>query len=239
MVFSLLLGTIVGFVLAVPPGPVGVTTLKAGLRGDERTGVLIGFGAGVMDFFYCLFAMLATSAISSSLQSFFSEYPLAIIIFQVLCVLILVGYGILELRNARTSHCQSTQMQPSRLRKAAERLKKNGPFFIGVAIALMNIANPTFLPSLAYTSMLIQHSSFFDNTILNCLMFSVGFGFGNFGWLYALLRVVLYYKERFSPEFTLRIHRFAGFTMIGAGTLLGYRVIFTKWPEIARLLFAV
>lgn len=239
MIFSLLLGTIVGFVLAVPPGPVGVTTLKAGLRGDERTGILIGLGAGVMDLFYCLFAMLATSAISSSLQNFFSEYPLAITIFQILCVLLLVGYGILELRNARTGHCENGQHQPSGLRKAADRLKKNGPFFIGVAIALMNIANPTFLPSLAYTSMIIQHSAFFDNTILNCMMFSVGFGLGNFGWLYAVLRVVLYYKERFSPEFTLRIHRFAGFTMIGAGTLLGYRVLFTKGPEIARLLFAV
>lgn len=238
MVFSLLLGTIVGFVLAVPPGPVGVTTLKAGLRGDERGGVLIGLGAGVMDLFYCLFAMLATSALSSSLEAFFGDYPLAMIIFQVLCVLMLVGYGIMELRSSRVQQCLQQDSHPGRLRVLAERLKKNGPFFIGIAIALMNIANPTFLPSLAYTSMVIQHSSFFENTALNCLLFSVGFGLGNFGWLYSILKIVLFYKDRFSPEFTLRLHRFAGFTMIGAGTLLGYRVLFSKGSEIARLLFA-
>ena len=238
MVFSLLLGTIVGFVLAVPPGPVGVTTLKAGLRGDERGGVLIGLGAGVMDLFYCLFAMLATSALSSSLEAFFGDYPLAMTMFQVICVLMLVGYGIMELRSSRIQQCAQAIAQPSRLRRIAEKLKKNGPFFIGVAIALMNIANPTFLPSLAYTSMIIQHSSFFENTAANCLLFSIGFGLGNFGWLYSILKIVLFYKERFSPEFTLRLHRFAGFTMIGAGTLLGYRVFFTKGSEIARLLFA-
>lgn len=238
MIFSLLLGTIVGFVLAVPPGPVGVTTLKAGLRGDERGGTLIGFGAGVMDFFYCIFAMLATSALSASLDNFFSSYPLAFVLFQILCVLLLVGYGVFELRNSRSGNCVTVNAKPSRLRSAAERLKKNGPFFIGVGIALMNIANPTFLPSIAYTSMIIQHSTFYENSVLNNLMFSLGFGLGNFGWLYALLRVVLYYKERFSPEFTLRLHRFAGFTMIGAGTLLGYRVLFSKGPEVLRLLFA-
>jgi hypothetical protein len=119
-----------------------------------------------------------------------------------------------------------------------ERLKHGGPFFLGIAIALANIANPTFLPSLAYTCMFVQHSNMIAVSSLDSVLYSIGFGIGNFAWMYILLRVLLHFKAKFSVEFTMRIQRFAGLTMIGVGTYLGYRVIlFTKWPEIIRFIF--
>jgi hypothetical protein len=36
-----------------------------------------------------------------------------------------------------------------------------------------------------------------------------------------------------------RLYRFAGFTLIGFGTLMGYRILtITKWSEIIRLALA-
>ncbi len=239
MILSLLIGVLVGFVLAVAPGPVGVTILKAGLRGDRRGGTLISFGASLLDCFYSLVAMLTASVFFNSLQSLFVTHPVVIFTFQVACGAAMIMYGIHQFR--ATSSPKSIQVpHSSSLRTIISNLQKNGPFLFGVGIALANIANPTFLPSLTSTAMLVQHYSLVETTLTDSIMYSLGFGIGNFGWLYGLLRVVVHFKERFSPSLTITIHRLAGATMIGAGALLGYRVLlFTKWADLVRLVFAV
>lgn len=239
MNLSLLIGALVGFVLAVAPGPVGVTVLKAGLRGDRRGGTLISLGASVLDCFYSLIAMLTASVFFSSLQTLFVKHPVVIFIFQVACGAAMIMYGVYQFRSGSKPSNVSVPNSSS-LRTIISNLQKNGPFLFGVGIALANIANPTFLPSLTSTAMLVQHSSLVDSTLTDSILYSIGFGIGNFGWLYALLRVVSHFKERFSPSMTVTIHRLAGATMIGAGALLGYRVLlFTKWTELLRFVFAV
>ncbi len=236
MMLSLLSGVIVGYVLAIPPGPVGVTVLKSGMRGDEKCGVSIAAGAGVMDILFCMIAILATSAIFQTLEQFFSHYPLAQLSFQAVVVAIIVAYGILQFRSSDSS-TKNKAPKKSLLYEYSRRLQSNGPFFLGVGIALANIANPTFLPSLGYTTMGVQHFGLVGASFVDSVLFSLGFGIGNFCWLYSLLRFVSHYRSRFSPALTLRIHQFAGLTMIGVGTYLGYRVLLvTKWAELLRTL---
>lgn len=225
--------------LAVAPGPVGVTILKAGLRGDRRGGTLISLGASVLDCFYSLLAILTASMFYSSLQTLFVNHPIVIFIFQVLCGVAMIVYGVFQFRITTAPRSLKTPSSSS-LRTIIANLQKNGPFFFGVGIALANIANPTFLPSLTSTAMLVQHYSLVETTLLGGIAYSIGFGIGNFGWLYGLLRLVVHFKDKFSPSFTIVIHRFAGATMIGAGALLGYRVLlFTKWTELLRFVFAL
>ncbi len=238
MIVTLLVGVAVGFVLAIAPGPVGVTILKSGLRGDQRSGALISLGASFLDCVYSLLAMLTATMFFGTLQSLFTNHPIIMFFFQLVCIAAMIIYGFLQFRTPSANQ-ETSARNPTSLIALTTRLKKNGPFFLGVGIALANIANPTFLPSLTYTSMLVQHSSLIETTVLGSVVYSIGFGLGNFGWLYGLLRVVLHYRERFSPSLTIRIHRFAGATMIGAGAILGYRVLlFTKWTEILRLVIA-
>ncbi|MFN5176305.1 MAG: LysE family translocator [Ignavibacteria bacterium] len=241
MLFSLLIGIAVGFVLAIPPGPIGVSVIKIALNNDKKGGILIGIGASLMDVFYCLIAMLFTTAVFGSLQYFFDTYPFAMLLFQGFCVAAMFIFGLLQFKTPKYSSESSDMANNaaiSPLKRIMDRLKQGGPFFLGIAIALANIANPTFLPSLAYTCMFVQHSNMIAISSLDSILFSLGFGIGNFAWMYLLLRLLLHFKARFSAEFTLRIQRFAGLTMIGVGTYLGYRVIlFTKWPEILRFIF--
>lgn len=238
MIVTLLVGVAVGFVLAIAPGPVGVTILKSGLRGDERGGALISLGASFLDCVYSLLAMLTATMFFGALQSLFTNHPIIMFFFQLACITAMIVYGLLQFRTPTVKQ-EAAARNPGSLIALTTRLKKNGPFFLGVGIALANIANPTFLPSLTYTSMLVQHSSLIETTVLGSVVYSIGFGLGNFGWLYGLLRVVLHYRERFSPSLTIRIHRFAGATLIGAGALLGYRVLlFTKWTELLRFVIA-
>jgi len=239
MIISVLIGFLVGFVLAIAPGPVGVSVIRLALRDDKRSGIMMGIGASLMDFIYCIIAMGFTTAIFSSVDSFFSSYPFAMLSFQGICVLGMIIYGLIQFKSPKpivNSNSIST-VKLSYYQRLSEKLQHGGPFLLGIAIALTNIANPTFLPSLTYTCLYVQHSRLIEISSLGTIGFSLGFGLGNFAWMYLLLRVLMHFKARFSAEFTYRIQKFAGLTMVGVGTYLGYRVILlTKWPEILRLI---
>ena len=194
MLVTLLIGIAVGFVLAIPPGPIGVSVIKIALNNDKRGGILIGIGASLMDMIYCLIAMLFTTAVFGSLQYFFDTYPFAMLLFQGFCIAAMLIFGLLQFKTPKfssTSPDLEKNIGNSPLKRIMERLKQGGPFFLGIAIALANIANPTFLPSLAYTCMFVQHSNMIAVSSLDSVLFSLGFGIGNFAWMYLLLRVLL------------------------------------------------
>ncbi|MFM7158502.1 MAG: LysE family transporter, partial [Bacteroidota bacterium] len=189
MLVTLLIGIAVGFVLAIPPGPIGVSVIKIALNNDKRGGILIGIGASLMDMIYCLIAMLFTTAVFGSLQNFFDTYPFAMLLFQGICIAAMLIFGLLQFKTPKYSSNSSDMaisIDNSPLKRIMERLKQGGPFFLGIAIALANMANPTFLPSLAYTCMFVQHSNMIAISSLDSILFSLGFGIGNFAWMYLL-----------------------------------------------------
>ena len=87
----------------------------------------------------------------------------------------------------------------------------------------------------------IRQDSIFGShpALLAQISFALGFGLGNFAWLTIIVKVLDYYKTRLSGHTLAKIHRFAGFTLIGFGTILSYHIYtVTKWPAIFRLIFA-
>jgi threonine/homoserine/homoserine lactone efflux protein len=239
-VFSLPIGILVGIVLAIAPGPVAVGAMKLSMSKGEREGVLFSLGSGLMDFFFCTFAIFATTAVVSALGSFSTYHPIAIFTIQALIVLGIILYGFLQFKEAKKQREIDNIDEIERSgNKVVELLKSKGAFAIGVAVALTNIASPTFLPSLGYVTMNIQKFGLYEVTYLNNFLLAFGFGLGNFLWLYLIVRIITHYKNKFSESFIGAMHKFAGYTLIGFGTFLGYRVIaFTKWPEIVGMLFA-
>ena len=150
MIISLIVGALVGFVLAMAPGPVSVSTMKMGLEKGLSNGTKLAAGAGALDVIYCIVAMLAATAVISAIQAFFDQHLLATFAFQIICVAALLVYGFVHIRTKKVEiNCSS---QKAENLSFIQNLKQNGPFFLGVAIALTNIANPTFLPSLTYLS---------------------------------------------------------------------------------------
>lgn len=238
MVIALLLGILVGIVLAIVPGPVAVGAMKLGMNQGHKSGALYSLGSGFMDFIFCAFAVFATAAVVSVISEFTDNHPLIMLIVQLLIVSAIITYGFMQIKfkSKKVISLDSDEIEKP---KYMDILKHKGPFFLGVAIALTNLASPTFLPTLAYVVMNVHKFALFENIFFTNLIFSVGFGLGNFLWLYLLVRVLIHYKSRMSDVFIARLHKFAGFTLIGFGTLLGYRVItFTKWPEAMGFIFA-
>jgi len=82
----------------------------------------------------------------------------------------------------------------------------------------------------------VQKFNFYDVTSLNNILYSLGFGIGNFVWLYTLSNIVFKLKEKFSDNFIIRVKQFAGITFISFGGILGWRLLFfTKWADVFRL----
>ncbi len=236
MIISLVAGIVAGFVLAVPPGPVGVTAIKLALDKGNRQALLAALGTTVMDFIFCFIAVFATSAIISLVDKFSDQFPLGVLLIQLLVVVAIIAYGVLLRKNKNDS---IDELESPTSYKFINYLKSRGPFLLGFAVALANVANPTFLGSISYVSMLLQKWAFIDGSVLGRTIYSLGFAVGTFLWLYTLVKIIIFYKPRMSEDMIFKIKRFAGLTLIGFGTILGYRVIaFTKWGEILRLVFA-
>ena len=238
MFIAFLAGIAIGFILAIPPGPVAVSSIKLGINQGLKPAVLLGLGNTVVDFFYCLITIFTTSAFVVLLRNISDKYPVFVLFFQIVVVVAIILYGFTHIRIKKSE--QIDESLPKRKSELYNKLTHRGPFLFGIAIALTNIANPVFLPSLASVTMSVHRFNIIDNTVVNNFIFSMGFGLGNFLWLYLLVRVLLQYKSKLSDLTLARIHQFAGFTFIGFGTLLGYRVFtLTKWPEIISFLFSL
>lgn len=239
MITALLSGIVVGFILAMPPGPIAVAVMKSGLQDTFRKGLSIGFGAALMDIVYCLLVMLATASVADQTTAFISNNTLLVLGFQAACVVVMIGYGVLNLRVKRTPlHVDNPNETPRQT--WLQRFSNKGPFFIGVGISLTNLANPTFLPSLAYMTVLMHQYGAVEAHLADHVLFSFGFGVGMLGWITVLLRLIVRFRSRMSPRFIEGLHRFAGLTFIGFGTYIGFRVFSViKWPELLRLAFTL
>ncbi|MCX7879755.1 MAG: LysE family transporter [Ignavibacteria bacterium] len=233
---SLFAGVIIGIALAIIPGPAALTSIKLGLGYSSRHGYLAGLGIAFVDFIYCLFAVFTTSAILHLFLSFSNNYPTIILLIQFLIVIALVGIGVLQLRGRINVGEQDIAGKGFRF---LDKLSDRGPFFIGVGIALANAINPTFLPSLGYVTLHIQKFGIIESSTISHFLFSLGFGLGNLIWLSFLVKVFVAFKPRMSQNLINRIHKFAGLTLIGFGTFLGYRVLeISKLSELLRFVFA-
>ncbi len=234
MLISLLVGTTIGLILALPPGPVGVTAIKIGMSKGQKSGVQLALGTGLMDFIYCLIAIFATSAAVNAIKSISGEYPFLILVFQLSVVVAFVVLGIVNLNTKKDANPLDNKSG-----KILDKFKSKGPFLLGIAVATANMANPTFLPTLAWVTMNVHAYELILNNHLSNLMFAIGFGIGNFLWLYVLVRIIVRYKDSLSSKMVIRIRQFAGVTFLGFGTILGVRLIsIVKWPELLRLVFA-
>lgn len=236
MLSAFIYGTLAGFILALPPGPVGVTAIKYSLFADLKAGNKFALANFLMDFFYCFIAIFATSTIANEIIALTNEHPFVVIGTQFIIVAALILYGFLNLKNSRT-HQFSEKVRTKKF-NFISKFENKGPFLIGIAIALTNIANPSFFGTLTYLTVNIFALNLVENVFSQKSLFAFGFGLGNFLWLSLLMRVVFKFKHRISEQMMTRIQQFAGISFIGFGTILGARLILiTKWGEILKFVF--
>ncbi len=235
MITAIMIGAALGFILAMPPGPIAMANIKLGLEKSRKECAQFAIGTAAMDMLYCVIAIFAASAINTAVNDYIIAYPLLSVIFQFVIVFGLVYYGILQFKKRNNLIKDLKVSAETTSNSFIQNLKHKGPLFLGIALALTNLANPTFVPSLAVMSGWVHKTGLFSNQYLENILFSVGFGIGNFLWLYVLGAIIIHNRHKFSDNTVFRIKQFAGVTFISFGGLIGYRALmFTNWAQIFK-----
>lgn len=213
---ALIVGLMVGYLLAIPPGPIGMAAARTGLRQGNSSAQLLALGAGIFDMIYCLAAMSASVGVASLLHFDASESPIAMAIGMLVAVAI-AGVGVYQYRNPVELSLGEDDRQA--------RTNGTRPFMTGVAYALANLANPTFIPSLLVMTAYILGMGLVGPTLLDRLLFSLGFGVGNFMWLVTLVSIILRYRERLPQHTFTLVQRLMAATVVGFGVLSMIRLV--------------
>ena len=229
MVGSLLIGLVVGFGMSIPPGPISVAVIKRGVQGNFRTGIRISLGASLIDCFYALIAAFASSAIILKLQNFLALHGWVELLFQIVCIAILIFLGRKYFHVTPADLRQSTEKEEKR-ENQARGFGFSSAFMVGILMAVMNLANPSFLPSLIAIAGFVQAKHWIIPGISGSALYAVGFGLGVFVWFYILLRLILRMRTRLPVTYFTYIFKFAGCAFYFFAVILAMRVfIATDW----------
>ncbi len=234
MIASFLLGIAGGFVLSMPPGPISLAATRQVLAGFFTTAVKIVLAAALMDVVYMLVATFASSAIVVTVSRLVAQSVWVPFVFQVLCVGVLVFVGVTFLLPEKRQ--REEEVEEARERKQEERAKKLGhssPFFLGLLMAITNLASPAFLPSMVATVSFLQANRWLIVSAEDNVLFSVGFGTGTFFWFLFAMRLLVFFRKKLSDNFINWIYRFAGATMlIFAAAVAAHIALTTEWRSL-------
>lgn len=224
---ALITGFIIGYILAIPPGPLGLAAIRYGTRQKLAAVVALAAGAGLLDVLYSLAAMWASGGLLTALVSTSategSTGLMSLTRLLIASVMIVVGVVFLR-RPSPAAGQDSDDGRPARWTQRLGLAPALLPFLVGIGFAVTNIANPTFLPSLVVMSGMIRSAGVLGSATSDVLIFSLGFGLGNALWLVTLGMLVQRYRERLSGTLLLRIRAFMGIALIGVGLLYVVRI---------------
>jgi threonine/homoserine/homoserine lactone efflux protein len=228
MVTALLVGLVVGFVMVMPPGPIAMACMRQALAGQTKEGLALVLGAAVMDSGYALLAAFASSALVEALWDMMMHHAWALLAFQGGCIVVLVVVGLHYCRSSR--HGGAARARP----EARGRLRGDvSPALSGVLLALTNLANPLFLPSLIFVMSLLQVRGWVGHAVGDHIMYALGFGGGAALWYVLLLRTVTHLRAQFSPTVLPMLARVAGGALLLCAGLLTYTVVMTTaWARL-------
>lgn len=234
MLTALLAGVILGFVLSVPPGPIGVAVIKQALDGHYKNGLWTAVGAALMDVLYTLAAAFASSALVVALNDFIAAHQTVLVGFQVICIVVLVTLGLKYLKATTREVVHSAQQEIAQERKA-RRLGLSSPVLVGILIAVTNLASPTFIPSLLLFASMMRQKGYLGPDPWESVTYSVGFGVGAGLWFLVLLWTLFTHRARLSPRFINSIYYFAGAVFGISAVLIAYHVLTTTpWALLLR-----
>ena len=228
MVTSLLVGLVVGFVLAIPPGPIAIACLRQALAGQARAGVALALAASAMDIGFALLAACASSALFGALRGRVLDNAWFLLAFQGGCIVVLVVLGL--------RYCRLTTHEDAARARQEVRGRPRGdasPYLSGVLIALTNLASPTFLPSLIFAMSLVHVRGWVGHTVGDNVMYALGFGTGGALWFVLLVRTLTHFRAQFSPAVIPLMYRVAGGVFLLFAVLLTYTVVTTTaWARL-------
>ncbi|MCE7934017.1 MAG: hypothetical protein DYG96_05430 [Chlorobi bacterium CHB2] len=233
---DLLLGILTGFALAIPPGPISIAVIKQALDGHRSVGYQIGAGAALADVLFATLAAFASSAFVDSLLRSITSFGWLVVLVQLGCIVVLLVLA----RNYFKATSQKVVASATKEQKHEERAKLLGlrsPFALGALLGLMNLASPTFLPTLTLVIGALRTNTHLQGVVgatpTDNIILAVGFGSGVFLWFFALLQLLIKFRLRIPSNFIGRVYQFAGWAFVLFAIILAFKVATsTDWKNI-------
>jgi threonine/homoserine/homoserine lactone efflux protein len=189
-------GIIIGFVIAVPVGPVGVLCIHRTLTEGKIHGLISGLGAATADAFYGSVAALGLTFISSFLieQRFW---------FRIIGAVVLCGLGI------RTIFSKTTK-KPSPVNSQSLAANYGSTFFLTLLNPLTLLAFAAIFTGLGVT----RSNHGFAGLLI------AGVFFGSCVWWILLSGVVAHFRQKINGDNLVWLNRISGLIITTFGLLL-------------------
>jgi threonine/homoserine/homoserine lactone efflux protein len=193
MITALAVGFLIGFLIAIPPGPASMAMIARGLEHGFKYGLMVGIGAAISEACYAALGFFGVDLISTPVV----EYGLRII--GILLVLIL---GIRFTFFSR-SYSLDKKVQ-------LKKVKKRRSFIMGY---LLSIGTPTIGAAYIVVANLTHSYKVFEPSSINNFFATMGAAIGAMLWMTILMGLTWKVKQSVNSKIVNRI-------VIGSGILL-------------------
>jgi L-lysine exporter family protein LysE/ArgO len=202
------IGVCSGFIFSIPVGPINLAIINEGAQRGFRWGVLIGFGAVVMDLIYCTLAFAGFSGL-------FTTHLLRATI-ELLSFLALIYLG---LKYLSATHLDTSSKS---LELVEHKLHPHTAFMIGFVRVLGNPAVLLFWITLS--------ASFMSHRLVTDTWFSkgacvLGLAAGALAWFALLSFLVSLGHGRFSAPTLVRMSHVSGACLLLVALYVGVRLV--------------
>ena len=193
MITAFAAGCVIGFFIAIPPGPASMAMIGRGLEHGFKYGIMVGFGAALSEACYAALGFFGVELIKTTDV----EYALRII--GILLVLIL------GIRFTFYSKSYSTNKNVK-----LKKIQRRKSFILGYMIS---IATPTIGAAYIVVANLVNSYDIYESSNLNNTFATLGAGIGAMVWMSILM--TLTYKVKQSVN-----SKVINYLVIGSGILL-------------------
>ncbi len=208
----ILLAVVVGFLAAVPLGPINVYIVSQTMKRDYFHGMMGGLTASLLDAVYCLIALIGVSTINAALMKFG-------LLLKIGAAVLLTFIGIRLITHAREN---------AEVRNGAKVVAKSPRPVI--TVVLLYASNPTlYVFWLGVAGVVSSHDLLRPGRPYQ-LVFAVAAGLGSLLWYFLLVRYVHKYHHLLKPRTFRNIFIALAISLF---LLAAYSLLSIAFPSIA------
>lgn len=178
----ILLGFLIGFLAAIPLGPLNIFAISESIKHGFIRGFWVGLTASFLDIVYCFFAVIGVSLATQPIDEL-------IPLLKVLGSLLLIAIGVRLIK-------QSKDFERKSLRKSHQKAY-SCPIMIAL---LLYVSNPTIYTFwLAVAGIVAAHQGVI-HVGRQPALFALGCGCGSAAWYFMLTKYTSKFREVFKPR---------------------------------------
>ncbi len=177
----LVIGFLIGFVAAVPVGPVNIYIVSQTLKRDFFHGMLAGLTTALLDFSYCLIALLGFFHISLNLSRYSH-------VLKIVAGIIILFLGLKLFYDSRKFTLKEDKDSISRTPR---------PLF---GVLLLYVSNPSLYAFWIGVAGTVTAHGLLKNGLWPAVFFAASCGLGAILWYFFLVRIISHYQTKIQEK---------------------------------------